>query len=202
MAVRSYKKAARLNPDAIIYRYIAEAYYDGLYHKKTLKYISKSLQINPNNDTSLYLSAKAHYLNSNYEQAFADINKVIEKNKTYADYYFVRGSFYYKLGDYYNLGDFPSALSDVNRSIMFEDDYTPAYILRAKILFALKDYDMAIADLNAIISVNSIYNAEAYYERGITKWAMEDTNGACEDWLSSFEHGNKNAEKKLYENCE
>ena len=46
--------------------------------------------------------------------------------------------------------------------------------------YNLKDYKEAINDFNKVIELDPHY-ADAYYNRGISKYYTNDLNGACED---------------------
>ena len=63
------------------------------------------------------------------------------------------------------------------------------------------DYGEAIKYFNKAILINS-KNPDHYLKRGISKQALGDRIGACEDWKKAAELGDDDAAKLLKEHCE
>ena len=87
-----------------------------------------------------------------------------------------------------------------NQGIMQPYEMSEVYLKRAFAKESLKDYRGALADYNLLI--NSFDSGIAYYHRGVLKYNyLEDTNGACSDWSTAGERGNKRAYDLISKFC-
>ena len=95
------------------------------------------------------------------------------------------------------VGDFNGAIIDHTKAIEFNDWFDNpnsifqpvAYEARGAAKHNLKDYYGAISDYNKSIELNPNYTS-AYYNRAISKYYIDDLNGACEDARKSESLGN------------
>lgn len=109
----------------------------------------------------------------------------------------------------YNLGDFERTIQSLDDAI--EIDTTTQNLLlftyRATAKHKLKDYTGAIADFTKAISLKPINEDElkswneAFYNRGVSKYFLNDLEGACKDWDTAFNQGVKDALLLLNSYC-
>ena len=64
----------------------------------------------------------------------------------------------------------------------------------------MEDYYGAILDYNKAIEMDSSY-ADAYANRGVSKYYIENKKGACEDWSKAIELGFDNAKQWVIDQC-
>jgi len=77
--------------------------------------------------------------------------------------------------------------------------YEP-YCTLARLLVAKKDYLHALKYLNKSISIEPGY-ADGYYYRALTKFVMDDRNGACSDFSKAGELGKSEAYDFIKQYC-
>lgn len=109
----------------------------------------------------------------------------------------------------YNLGDFKRTIQTLDEAI--EIDTTTQNLLlftyRATAKHKLKDYTGAIADFTKAINLKPVNEeelkswAEAFYNRGVSKYSVNDLEGACKDWDSALNQGIKEATFLLQSYC-
>jgi tetratricopeptide (TPR) repeat protein len=114
----------------------------------------------------------------------------------------------------YNLSDFEKAISDFDRAIEVNPEYSEAYNLRGASKFNLGDFTGAIEDYNRAIELDkkhvggirlTIYDqrgrkiestepvignagmAVPYYNRALAREALEDFEGAIEDYTAALD---------------
>ena len=63
-----------------------------------------------------------------------------------------------------------------------------------------KDHNGAIRDYTKAIELDP-NDANAYYNRGVSKENLGDLNGACADWKKAAALGHKNAAKWVAKQC-
>jgi tetratricopeptide (TPR) repeat protein len=101
----------------------------------------------------------------------------------------------------YNLGDFAGTINILDEAI--EIDTTAQNLLlftyRAAAKHKLKDYTGALADFTKAISLKPVNEEElkswreAFYNRGVSKYFLNDFEGACKDWDAALNQGVKDA---------
>ncbi|TAE71412.1 MAG: tetratricopeptide repeat protein [Bacteroidetes bacterium] len=75
------------------------------------------------------------------------------------------------------------------------------YTSRGNSFILQKDYNNAVSNLNVAIQIDR-KNAIAYYLRGIAKFHLVDSNGACNDWKLARDLGSKQADIFYKKNCQ
>jgi len=110
----------------------------------------------------------------------------------------------------YHLGDFERTIQTLDEAIKI-DTTTQNLLLftyRGTAKHKLKDYAGAIVDYNKAISLKpdneeklKSWN-EALYNRGVSKYFLNDLEGACRDWDSASNQGVKEATFLLNSYCE
>jgi Protein kinase domain/TPR repeat len=79
------------------------------------------------------------------------------------------------------LGRFPDAIEDCTRALAIRPNDTVALNLRGYAHYSLNQFPDAITDLDAAVRLNPDF-ADAYQNRGNTRWASGDKNGAQADF--------------------
>ena len=74
------------------------------------------------------------------------------------------------------------------------------FFLVAKKKYEINDFQSAIKNCSKAIEINPNY-AEEYNRRGLSKRAIEDSKGACEDLKKAAELGSKEAAELFKNDC-
>ena len=144
---------------------------------KALEYYSKALKIEPNNDKILCERCDAFVALSQFDNAFDDINKAIEINKT-ADYLNDLGGIYAEMENY------EMALTHYNAVIEIDKTNQFYYFNRAEAYFILNKFYEAIDDSTKAINLHDEDNftIASYFLRGLSYWALKLYDKAISDF--------------------
>jgi len=109
----------------------------------------------------------------------------------------------------YFLGDFTGTIQKLDEA--FEIDTTTQNIFiftyRATAKYKLKDYQGAMADFTKALSLKPLNEEElkswrnSFYNRGVTKYYLNDLAGACMDWEAALNQGIKESTFLLNSYC-
>jgi len=109
----------------------------------------------------------------------------------------------------YFLGDFTGTIQKLDEA--FEIDTTTQNIFiftyRATAKYKLKDYQGAMADFTKALSLRPLNEEElkswrnSFYNRGVTKYYLNDLAGACMDWEAAMNQGIKESTFLLNSYC-
>jgi len=109
----------------------------------------------------------------------------------------------------YFLGDFTGTIQKLDEA--FEIDTTTQNIFiftyRATAKYKLKDYQGAMADFTKALSLRPLNEEElkswrnSFYNRGVTKYYLNDLAGACMDWEAALNQGIKESTFLLNSYC-
>lgn len=102
---------------------------------------------------------------------------------------------------HYELRDYKGAIEKYNMVLRISPNDADALVLRGQAKYRLMLYKDAIADFDKAIILQSEY-AEAYDLRGLCRAELGDSDGACDDWKTSFEKGYDPAFKLLENFCD
>lgn len=98
----------------------------------------------------------------------------------------------------FNIGDIRGAIIEATKAIQRKRFYQ-AYKERAKYYNEIRDFDNAINDFSACIQLHPDDKAHYLCERGIAYFNLGNFESFIKDMVSSYELGDKNAEKILRE---
>lgn len=121
----------------------------------------------------------------NSDDALAKCNEAVEKDKTSAKAYSLRGIIQTQKGNY------DLALEDVNKSIELDSSDSDTYVARGNVYYNQTKDDLAFADYDKAIELNSS-NAEAYYRRGKLHEVRSEFDAAVADYQKSLSINPKN----------
>ena len=206
-AISDYDKALEINPDnpsAYLFRSMAKLEVDdnaGAFEDAAKSIELSGKNISRNNILKGYkILGMAKFNLADYEGAISNFNIAIhnfsaactEEEENIDDYiiYVQRGNCYRELGDNQN------ALNDYQKAISFNANCEEALSGTAVIASNFEDYGEAINYFNKAILINS-KNPVSYLKRGISKQALGDIDGACEDWKIAAELGDEDAAKLI-----
>lgn len=123
-----------------------------------------------------FLKRARNYIKvGNYEQAIADLNRVLELTPNDPAAYMDRGVAYFRSGD------FATAMNDFNKAILLNPSSAEAYYNRGAAYFEGHDLRSAIVDFDTAISLKPDYD-QAYFSRGYAKEQSGDKQGAMADY--------------------
>ena len=142
-----------------------------------------------------YEKAQTKSSNKDYYGAIADLTKAAELGMEFA--YFKRGA------AKQDLGDDEGALKDYTVFINKGGTYVWAFRERAGIYYNKDMFQEALEDYLTSISVDPSeeYVNHPYYSIGLCRAALEDMDGACEDWKKSSEKENKLGADDILKYC-
>jgi len=156
----------------------------------------------PDHYHSYFQRGNAKYDLSDFSGALRDINKSIELNPNISTAYMNRGIIRARQNN------FDNALLDLNKAIELNPFNADAYINRGHTYYNYglekRNYQyiyQAIIDYSKTLELDQS-NTNALIMRGDIKKRLGDINGACEDWTSAFNLGDRNAGKLLQDFCQ
>jgi len=124
--------------------------------------------------TDHYNRGDAHYFNGEYDQAFSELTKAIEKDPALARAYVTRGM------AYNDKNEFDLAIADFTRVIEIKPTDAHAYCYRGMAYGNKGEHDLAVADYTKAIEIDPMIvdayrgRARAYYYKGEYDKAWKD----------------------------
>ncbi|MGM9477379.1 tetratricopeptide repeat protein [Pedobacter sp. GSP4] len=98
------------------------------------------------------------------------------------------------------LYSYTAARRDYDEALQIDPDYIEALLIRATNKDDAGEYNEAMKDYNRVIELEPA-NSLAYYNRGNTKFNLNDKQGACADWEKAKSLGDKYAQKRIDAEC-
>ncbi len=145
-------------------------------YTEEIEKISKQIESN-NKDAVLFASrAKLYHKNVQDSLAIADYNKAIALDTTNASYYSAIGDILFEHKD------ITASTSFIQKAISINPKDETAQLKLAKLFLFAKEYPKAFVAINTVLKGN-VYNAEAYFLKGVCYLDMKDSNRA----ISSFQ---------------
>jgi tetratricopeptide (TPR) repeat protein len=138
-----------------------------------LKLNDKSLKLDPAKKETYFVRGLIFLGDDNLKDAELNFKKSIEIDSNYIDPYD------YLPVVYFDKKQYKKGLVYFDKAIQL-DPTVFRYLGRANLRGVTKDYLGAIEDCNEILNLEPI-NADAYYTRGKSKFALKDKAGACDD---------------------
>ena len=132
--------------------------------------------------------------NKDFEGAIKEYSKAIKVDNNYTDAYFNKGTCELALKD------FKSAKRDFDKAIEIDPKYIKAYYSRASVFVSQQKYVEALPDLDKTIELDPT-TPNALTLRGQIRAQTGNKNGACEDFNSAKQNGDKQANKYLQQFC-
>jgi tetratricopeptide (TPR) repeat protein len=154
--------------------------------------LNKSIELNPNYETSYYYRANLKYSMADDKGCIEDCDKAIAIKKYY-DTYYTRAiaKLQSKLYD--------AAIADFNEALALNSSHGKSLIERGIAYYFLEKDDLARKDLDAGLLINKEYS-RGYYFRGKLKKFANDKVGCCEDLKKAKQYGHTKADEELIKN--
>lgn len=139
-AVESLNRALQCSRDEhdVIYMNLAIEYQNMENYTKAIEFLSKSLEINIENEDAIYELAYCFELSKNYTEAVTTFNKIIDQAPYNAHAWFNLGA------SHQAMGDFDKALVAFDYAIIIDESFHAAYFNKANSLVRLERYAEAI----------------------------------------------------------
>jgi tetratricopeptide (TPR) repeat protein len=191
--------------------------------------LQKSLDLNPNNKSSLLLCAEMELTMGNTTTALELLNKVIILDSNNYEAFYNRSVSNQRLGrgadaeadiekaiklnkkdikNYIARGNiylmqkkYQSAIDNFNFVMLVRKNIETVFLNRGIAYSELNDYDKAISDFNEAIKLKAD-NAKTYYYRGMAKIINTQLLDGCKDLHKSLEMKHTEAEDRIKKYCQ
>jgi len=150
--------------------------------RKKIKDLSKKIQNNPNDFSTLRERAIEYYRCRDFDNAFEDLNLVIKHDHDDAVAFNLRGLIYHFRNDH------ETAIKDFSRAIDLKPN-NPYYTLNRSLAYLeLKDLQKSQDDINTAIAIDPNFALSYYCLAGLKK-AMGDDEAADEAYEKAVDLG-------------
>jgi chromosome segregation ATPase len=130
-----------------------------------------------------------------FDNVFATLREVLEKDKTNATSHTLMGY------THYIQGDLAQAEIAYTEAINDSPQVVEPYILRAEVREDSYNYNGALKDYNQVVYLDPS-KGEAYYKQGVLLYYfLNEQEKGCESWMYAFKLGVKEANEKIIEHC-
>lgn len=200
------------------YASIGEAREKAHDYKGALLYYSKAIALNDDDNAAYLARGKVRKKQKDFMGAIHDFTHVIITEELLLERYLNKDSsmvadLKWALSDAYDwrgkckmeLFDARGAIIDYNKGIEKlgkNNDYiVDLYFDRGYANFSLKNYESAIDDFDEDIKLDPS-RVESFFNRGSSKFQLDDKDGACLDWSKAGELGSAKAYQMIKKYCQ
>ena len=198
-------KALEIEENADAYYYLGFAKSDIGKNKEAINDLNKAIELNSSDARYFYVRGNTKDSLRDYEGAIKDFKKTVELDPTHIN----------ALGNLANaqkdIGQYQEAIASLDTAITIDPRHSNNLRMRGNIKYEIKDYKAAIKDFDKALDIPSKVADEkawtdgvhgrVYYDRGWAKYAIEDINGACEDWSNGAKMRNSDANDAFNRYC-
>ena len=138
--------------------------------------LTEAIKKNPNDDKLLYKRSNVYRSMKLDSLALADLYKAIKIDSTKSNYFSAIGDILFEHKD------INGSIGWIYKAIHLNPDDAVAHLKIAKIFLYSEEYPKAFTEINTVLRTD-VYNAEAYFLKGMCYKNMKDTNKA----ISSFQ---------------
>lgn len=163
-------------------------------HKVALEEFSLAIELNPKDATGYYCRGLTKLQLKNFESAISDFTEAINLKMKEP------GALYYRALCYSNMRDIDNAILNLKSYIGIESNSPEAYFELAMCLKQKENINEAVKYYSLTIEKNPTHNL-AYFERGLLRHKMNDTEGGCADLKKALELGCVEAYDSVNELC-
>lgn len=172
----------------------AEAYAIQGKQSKAIQDYTRALQLNPYQFTVHYARSQSYKALNDYEKAGEDMEFLVR-------YFPDNEKFLYETGRIHYLNNsYLSALKHFNKLLQLSADSAIYFQARGETYLATRIYKYAIMDFSMALDLDPVNN-ECYLKKGLARFHLGDTEGACIDWDKARRYGSEEAENLLIRHC-
>ncbi|MDN3670747.1 tetratricopeptide repeat protein [Echinicola jeungdonensis] len=169
-------------------------YAEGNYQQAVEAY-SEQLKNYPKNEEVLYRRGRAYEELGNLEEAIADFEAAVKLDSKNTKFLLGLSNLYQKQGKH------ERALLFADRAVEVPGAPATAYFMRARALHQIGSTNEALKEYNNTIKMDQNYG-QAFYYRGVLKYATKDRRGACVDLKQAETLGYNPATKAIEKYCQ
>ena len=149
-AITHYKKALKLDEDAITCQCISSCYQDMGNWSSAIEFIDKAIALDPKDDELIQYKADIYYEAGEIETAISIIDEYIERRPDYSLGYYRRGWF----KD--NIQDIDGAIEDYTTSIVLDGEYSYPFLSRGRMYWLKGEKDLAMKDFETVVQMDTV----------------------------------------------
>ncbi|MGI9191574.1 MAG: tetratricopeptide repeat protein [Chitinophagaceae bacterium] len=152
--------------------------------------LDEAIEKNPNQAELYFKRGIAWHKAGNDSLALSDFNNAVQRDSMQAKYYSAIGDLMFEHKD------ISGSIPWIQRAIALNPNDEVAHLKMAKMFFYTEDYPKAFAEINTVLRGN-VYNAEAYFLKGMCYKGMKDTNKAISSFQTAVQTEPKMAEAHM-----
>ncbi|MBU3677749.1 MAG: tetratricopeptide repeat protein, partial [Chitinophagaceae bacterium] len=130
--------------------------------------LDEAIEKNPKDAELYFKRGMAWHKAGNDSLALSDFNNAVQRDSMQAKYYSAIGDLMFEHKD------ISGSIPWIQRAIALNPNDEIAHLKMAKMFFYTEDYPKAFAEINTVLRGN-VYNAEAYFLKGMCYKGMKDT---------------------------
>lgn len=138
--------------------------------------LTKQIKADPKNAELYFKRGVLYHQLGNDSLALADFQSAVDRDSMQAKYFSAIGDLLFEHKD------ISGSLKWIQRAVFLNPDDEVAHLKMGKLFLFTEDYPKAFAEINTVLRTN-VYNAEAYFLKGMCYKQMKDTARA----ISSFQ---------------
>ena len=214
---------------ALAYALKAKILAEGKNYKQSIKFYSKAIKLDPQNENFYLERANSYYKNRNYKKAITDLQKYKDLDKYNPKIFYLLAQYQYAIKDYdnaleniskycnvfykdsaaefkmaeiaYDAGEYLRTIQIIN-SLSKGKHMTAEYFrLRGQAYYQTGNYDLAFYDLSQALDINPTIK-DVYYFRGLTAYKSGKKQEACSDWKKAMDERDYRPYNLYYDNCQ
>lgn len=143
---------------------------------KEIEKISAEIEAHPENAELLFMRSRIYRSLKNDSLALADLYKAVKLDSTRAGYHSAIADILFEHKD------INGSVKWIQKAMILNPDDPTAHLKIAKLFLYTEEYPKAFTEINAVLR-SDVYNAEAYFLKGMCYKQMKDTARA----ISSFQ---------------
>jgi tetratricopeptide (TPR) repeat protein len=172
----------------------AEAYDKQGKYPKAIEDYSRSLLLNEDQFTVYYARAQAYKAIHELDKAGEDMGFLVRYFPRNEKYLYETGRIFYMNKQYVD------ALKQFNSLLQLSADSAKYFQARGEIYLSTGIYRYAANDFSMALDLDPL-NSECYLKKGLARYKLGDTKGACTDWEKASRYGSAEAGSLLTRYC-
>ncbi len=145
-----------------------------------IKIWSKKILKDPENASLYFSRAKTHYDLGDVQSSLDDLKKAVALDSTNPEYYNLLADIYFSSDKIFE------AIKVLEKSISINHKHIPTLLNLSKYYLFTEKYNESIKLINDALRID-VFNAYAYFLKGMNYREMQDTSKAISSWQTSVE---------------